>query len=333
MQLTLQSIKHKEVVDSLNLQLTKLEANSELQETILELQEKNEDLERLLQEKNGEIEENDDRFIQNNKDKKKLTAKAEALMRKVKALQEKLEKLEASSEGSTPKAMPSLPAATSEPPLLTPVASSNRPAQKVVPATAVSSLRSRSATGPATVSRPKTPEAIKSIFRSRTPEMKRALLHPLSPAQQMPVFVPQPSEMPLDPTPGSSSSSSVGKKRRAPDDFDEHESLPVQSFSVESAPIGRLEGAKTPRGSRKLGFTPMRGGSSSQQPASPPRRAPTGSGIIADVTNSPRSKSNPLKKGWLKMKPGSTQASNSRAGSASTRPPARGDRAQNLMGS
>ncbi|KAI0703566.1 hypothetical protein BC835DRAFT_1318137 [Cytidiella melzeri] len=44
MQLTLQAIKHKEVVESLNSQLVKLQANSELQETVLELQEKNEDL-------------------------------------------------------------------------------------------------------------------------------------------------------------------------------------------------------------------------------------------------------------------------------------------------
>ena len=64
MQLTLQSVKHKEVVDSFNSQLARLQATSELQETVLELQEKNEDLEKLLQDKNGEIEENDDRFIQ-----------------------------------------------------------------------------------------------------------------------------------------------------------------------------------------------------------------------------------------------------------------------------
>ncbi len=64
MELTLQSIKHKEVVDSLNAQLGRMQADGELRETILELQEKNEDLEKMLQEKNVEIEENDDRFIQ-----------------------------------------------------------------------------------------------------------------------------------------------------------------------------------------------------------------------------------------------------------------------------
>ena len=258
-----------------------------------------------------------------------MTAKVEALTRKVKTLQEKVEKLEANSQDSTPKALPSLATATSGPPLLTPAASSDRPQTRTaLDTSAAATSRSRAATGPAATSRSKTPDAIRSIFRSRTPETKHAPLQSLSPAQPMPTFVAQPSDMLMDPLASSSSSSSIGKKRRAPDDFDEHESLPVQSFSAESAPVGRLEGAKTPRGSRKLGFTPMRGGSTSQQRStSPPRRAPTAPAIIADVTNSPRSKSNPLKKGWLKMKPGPTQGSNGRA-ATSSRPPIP-DRAQN----
>lgn len=64
MQLTLQNIKHKEVVESLNTQLASLRGSEKLEETILELQEKCDYLEKTLQEKNDEIEENDDRFIQ-----------------------------------------------------------------------------------------------------------------------------------------------------------------------------------------------------------------------------------------------------------------------------
>jgi hypothetical protein len=346
MQLTLQNIKHKEAVESLNEQLARLQANSVLHETILELREKTEDLERLLQEKNVEIEENDDRFIQcvamngtmacaltymssHNKEKKKLTSKVDALTRKAKALQEKIDRLEAGSQDSTPKALPTIAAAAPPgPPLLTPAAPAEPAYQVAMADVGPGSSRSRSHTGPATISRPKTPEAIKSLFRSRTPESRQPPLPALPQAHLSPA-------QPIESFPASSSSSSIGKKRRAPEDFEDHDSVPVQSFSVDSAPVGRLEGAKTPRGSRRLGFTPMRGGSSSRPPppiqsTSPPRRAATSAAIIADVTNSPRSKSNVLKKGWLKVKPGGSQTSG-RTAAASSRPPT--DRAQNFLGS
>ena len=64
MQLTLQSIKHKEAIDSLNAQLASIQGSEKMEEAVLELQEKCEYLEKILQEKNAEIEENDDRFIQ-----------------------------------------------------------------------------------------------------------------------------------------------------------------------------------------------------------------------------------------------------------------------------
>lgn len=64
MELTLQAVKHREVIKSLNVQLESRKGSDALQETILQLQEKCDDLEKMLQEKNVEIEENDDRFIQ-----------------------------------------------------------------------------------------------------------------------------------------------------------------------------------------------------------------------------------------------------------------------------
>ena len=205
--------------------------------------------------------------------------------------------------------------------------------QESVPSTS----RVRSETGPAAVLRPRTPEGGRPVFRPRSPEARKP--PPQQPLPPLPDVKMAHMDLvePLQPSLLQPSSSSIGKKRRAPDDFEDHESVPVQYFSVDSIPVGGQANGRTPR-SRRLqttGFTPMRGGSSRAAEAHPtsPRRATTGpqltAPLIADVTNSPRSKGNVLKKGWLKMKPGSSQASaratSSRAGT--------GNRTQNQISS
>jgi hypothetical protein len=82
----------------------------------------------------------------------------------------------------------------------------------------------------------------------------------------------------------------IGKKRRAPDDFDPCESIPAQVFTPESVPSMASEN-QTPR-SRKMttgnrtGFTPVRSRPPSKDPvgriAAP---ALTSTTTITDVTN------------------------------------------------
>ena len=274
------------------------------------------------------------------KEKKKLNKKIETLTQKVQNLQGKLT---AATEAAANKASsppppappPKPPTVFSPSPLLAPApiisgmsASSSRPTpssrQRVVTAPAsrfslenvppppmptyrpkTPESRLRMMSGPSSSTRPKTPESRPShmpVFKARTPERHRI----------PPVAMP---EVP-------SSSTLIGVKRRAPDDFDDCANVPPQTFTADSAPLGPTAEGSTPAQpttprlrkalqSMRSGFTPVRHTSSRAGSASP-RRATTGPSIsaslphtISDVTNSPRAASHAettkvaAKKGWL----------------------------------
>lgn len=218
------------------------------------------------------------------KEKKKLTSKIDSLTRKVNNLQTKL------TAATNPSAdLPPSQAGASNHPPPPPLPTFSR-------STATPSMAPFAASGPSVQMRPKTPEARlppPPVFKARTPESKRTTHKP-----------PQDQPMASQPV------TSAGKKRRAPDDFEDCEGIPPQGFTADSAPSNESE--KTPRLRRaffaaRTGFTPSRGvfSHASEAPSSPTRRATTGAPpIIADVTNSPKSK-----KGWLgKMRGGTSHA-------------------------
>ncbi len=287
------------------------------------------------------------------KEKKKLNSKIESLTRKVQNLQTKLNvATEAAKAVEHPPAVASSPPAPAPPPkaqavfspsVLAPApiitsASSSRTTsrQRVVTAPAFQledaapiqlppmpafrpktpeSSRMRIMSGPSFSSRPKTPESQSRIpslpvFKARTPERHRVPTTTLSESS-------------------SSSSSLIGVKRRAPDDFDDCGSVPPQTFTADSAPLGQADDTisaqpTTPRLRKALqtmrtGFTPVR--HTTRAGSASPRRATTGTNMaaplphtIADVTNSPRSSARhePAKaaarKGWLgKIRTGPSQ--------------------------
>lgn len=273
------------------------------------------------------------------KEKKKLNNKIDSLNRKVQNLQAKLNAAtEAAVKASSPPpAPPPKPPAVFSPspafalapaPIISGPSSSSRPTptsrQRVVTAPAsrfspenvphppmpnyrpkTPESRSRMMSGPSSSSRPKTPESRPShmpVFKARTPERHRV---PTTTKAEVP-----------------NSSSLIGVKRRAPDDFDDCGTVPPQTFTADSAPSGpaadgsTLVQPTTPRlrkalQSMRSGFTPVRHTTSRAGSASP-RRATTGGSVaaplphtISDVTNSPRAASHSetgkaaAKKGWL----------------------------------
>ncbi|OCH89537.1 hypothetical protein OBBRIDRAFT_778313 [Obba rivulosa] len=331
----MQSIQHEQDLASLRRQLQALRESPKLEDTIIELQEKNAEMEELLKSKCQEIEENDDRFIEMLKEKKKLTSKIESLTKKVHTLQTKLANNAAASTTSPSAEAPmssepseqtssasrvfSPPSGSSQAPLPplhrslssrpnSAVASSSRAPVPPIPANQPMTPRSRSRTISApSARRPKTPEARPSqqtVFRARTPEARR-----------------EPSPGPSAPMETDYSPSGIGKKRRAPDDFDGCESLPPQGFTTESAPS--RENATTPRIRRALqsvrsGFTPVRHAPRFEaEQSSPSRRATTmGAAMISDVTNSPRG-TKAAKRGWL----GKIRSNPTQPRTAPARPP------------
>ncbi|KAI0720081.1 hypothetical protein C8T65DRAFT_568380 [Cerioporus squamosus] len=352
--LAMQTIQHEQTIASLRRELNALRAQPSLEEEIIELKEKNAEYEELLRAKCLEIEENDDKFIDMLKEKKKLNSKIDSLTRKVQNLQTKLNvATEAAAKAaeqplviaSSPPAPapPPKPQAVFSPSVLAPApiitsASTSRTMsrQRVVTAPAFvledaapiqlppmpafrpktpESSRMRMMSGPSYISRPKTPESQSRVpslpvFKARTPERHRVPTTALSESS-------------------SSSSSLIGVKRRAPDDFDDCGSVPPQTFTVDSAPLGHADGTTpaqptTPRLRKALqtmrtGFTPVR--HTTRAGSASPRRATTGATMaaplphtIADVTNSPRSSARhepakaAAKKGWLgKIRTGPSQ--------------------------
>jgi hypothetical protein len=137
--------------------------------------------------------------------------------------------------------------------------------------------------------------AAPSSSRLRTPEPSTATT--LSSRTK----TPEPSSI------SAGASSTVGKKRPLPPDFEECDNVPPQAYTPDSRPVGTIPSStnrtRTPAAHRG-GFTPVR--RPAPEPASPPRSTAT----ILDVTNSPRSAAARLgndhrdntkaqKKGWL----------------------------------
>ncbi|KZT72868.1 hypothetical protein DAEQUDRAFT_550302 [Daedalea quercina L-15889] len=317
---SMRQIQQEQTINVLKRDLRVLQSNPSLEEKIADLEERNTELEELLRNKCNEIEENDDRFIDMLKEEKKLTSKIDSLTRKLHALQNKLAASEASTPAPTAEAGPSAPAlrsAKSSPamatqPVVMKFARVSQPQPSLSTPTYTPNSRSRITSGPSALLRPKTPESRTSqstVFRARTPEARR------TPSQVS--SVPPIPAMPIASFPSSSSmatTSTAGKKRRAPDDFDDCESLPPQGFTADCLPVSETA---TPRARRALqavrtGFTPVR----SHVAQLSPRRATTASvpPVIADVTNSPRGKGASheavaAKRGWLgKIRNGSGQA-------------------------
>lgn len=336
--LAMQSIQHEQTIASLKRELNALRTQPRFEDELAELQEKNAEYEELLRAKCLEIEENDDKFIDMLKEKKKLNNKVDSLNRKVQNLQTKLNAAtEAAAKASSPP-----PAPPPKPPVVfspspafalapSPIisgpsfTSTSRPTpssrQRVVTAPTsrfspenvapppmptykpkTPESRSRMMSGPSSSSRPKTPESRPShmpVFKARTPERHRV---PTTTRAEIP-----------------NSSSLIGVKRRAPDDFDDCGTVPPQTFTADSAPSGpaaEVVQPTTPRlrkalQSMRSGFTPVRHTTSRAGSASPRRATTGGSGpaplphTISDVTNSPRAASHSetgkaaAKKGWL----------------------------------
>jgi len=177
------------------------------------------------------------------------------------------------------------------------------------------SMLNRVVSGPASLSRPKTPErrlAQPTVFKARTPQK------PVPPKATPPVVA--------DNIPSSASSSSVGKKRACPDEFDAV-SVPVQALYADEQ---QEHENTTPRLRRALhsvrvhtGFTPVRRSSTrtAKGAPSPGRRVTTGATGISDMTNSPRSLADQSakagKRSWLgKIRGVSSQTSSGRTPSS-----------------
>ncbi|KAG5351698.1 hypothetical protein C0989_005211 [Termitomyces sp. Mn162] len=337
--LSLQGAQHKREMSELNQQLVALQAQPNLQSALAELEERNDEMEELLRKKCVEIEENDDRALEMLKENKKLTSKVESLTRKVQTLQTKLAAAKASipapveapaNPTSQPSIQPSSPVSKDigDRPRSVTLASSTAPSVSAAPPvpSISASLSSapphapssaprkpsyRAVSGPSSLPRPRTPEQIivqhPPVFKAKTPERK-------------------PVSSPLS---ESASSSSIGKKRRAPDDFGVCESLAPQGFTTECVPSQELSEniTTTPHRRRVLsglqsGFTPVRNRSRPVISMPSPKRLMTmktderPSPIIADVTNSPRGQSSKTKRSWLgKIRGASSQATNKPAGS------------------
>ncbi|KAK0208922.1 hypothetical protein DFS33DRAFT_1306416 [Desarmillaria ectypa] len=116
--------------------------------------------------------------------------------------------------------------------------------------------------------------------------------------------------------PDTVTSSAIGKKRAAPDDFVDCDAVPPQGFTVDSLPGNHIE-MGTPRlrkvmNSINSGFTPVRHQLSRPIISLSPKRSPKRRAIakpspfMSDVTNNPRlavsqpdSENKPLKSSWL----------------------------------
>ncbi|KAH7930915.1 hypothetical protein BV22DRAFT_1053449 [Leucogyrophana mollusca] len=303
--LALQGAQHEQILSVLRRELASLQSQPNLQDALIDLEERNREMDELLKSKCAEIEDYDDKILESLKVNKKLATKVEVLTRKVQTLQTKL----SSMKGST-QASPSGGAAFGKVPASSPDCI---PPIPPIPATAQSQrvVQDRTISGPSTLPRPKTPDRKMSpptVFHMRTPE-KREATEPAS--------------------------TSAGKKRRAPDD-DERDGVPPEGHYHVTDSVA--DHATTPRlrkamHANQIGFTPVRNLSARTILGlpSPGRRITTalpGPQVISDVTNSPRSTSSQAnthtstsKRSWLgKIRGGVPQAAHTTTRPWSARP-------------
>ncbi|KAH9044425.1 hypothetical protein EDB85DRAFT_2191058 [Lactarius pseudohatsudake] len=287
--LTFQAAQHDQAMASLKQEIQNLQAASRQDDRVQELEGKIEYMDALMRSKTQEIEENDDRFIELHKEKKKLTAKVDTLSRKVQTLQIKIVTLRDSANNQDP-AQHIASTSKQRPSLGQPFASTQH-TKSSSPLPAVPSgspSRSRTMSGPSTLVSRKTPEGRRapSVFRAKTPE----------PAKTTP-----PGHQDALPTVAV-----AGKKRAAPDDGDE--AVPVQGFTSEGVLVKEHNSATTPRRrkSPRTGFTPVRNTTARPLttlvvPGPAAAEAPTPP-VISDVTNSPRGQppaDAKVKRSWL----------------------------------
>ncbi|KAL5519338.1 hypothetical protein ACEPAH_1021 [Sanghuangporus vaninii] len=312
MNLLLISQQNERTISSLRNQLKEHEKDAEriqkLQQIVGETKEQISEMESLLKEKCAEIEENDDKFIQLLKEKKKLTGKVESLMKKNNALQKKL---------STPSVEPSPPENSSR-------RRSAAAASTTIPSgsTAPTALSTTEMSGFSS-SKAKAPEA--DHVCSPKPELPRETRR-ISGSKRRRESTPPRDEI--------SVTTSIGKKRPLPDDSDSgcapvearfpdafkagasnSTSFPTSSSlpQMPSMPLA-AEFTSTPRARRttpRSGFTPVRGQSAALRPTlsqpSPVKKSRAaqalhGTTVISDITNSP-----PRSKRVFTTEPGSVE--------------------------
>ncbi|KAL5494874.1 hypothetical protein ACEPAI_336 [Sanghuangporus weigelae] len=338
MNLLLISQQNERTISSLRNQLKEHEKDAEriqkLQQIVGETREQISEMESLLKEKCAEIEENDDKFIQLLKEKKRLTSKVESLTKKNNALQKKL---------STPSVEPSPPENSSRrrSAATTPITiPSGTTAPTTLPTTEMSAFSSSKAKAPDTdhvcSPRPGIPRETRRISGSK----RRRESTP--PRDEIPVTTSIGKKRPL---PDDSDSGCAQVEARFPDAFkaDASNSTSFPSSSslpqLPSMPLA-AEFTSTPRARRtapRSGFTPVRGQSAALRPTlsqpSPVKKsrvtqALQAATVISDMTNSPpRSKrvfttepgsvepriERPAGKGWLgKIRSGANQLSRTR---------------------
>ncbi|KAG1787819.1 uncharacterized protein HD556DRAFT_1246131 [Suillus plorans] len=282
--LALQTTQHEKAISSLRWELDAVRSEPKLHDVVAELEERTREMDQLLQSKCAEIEDYDDRILEQVNSlaaNKKLSTKVESLTRKVQNLQSKLASAKESAQTSPANlAAPSVQ--TAQPlPIVPPV-----PRVPVFTDTKPILGRDRAMSN--------TPAA----SQSQTPERK-----------------PMQSGMTQTGIPEEEVPTSAGKKRRAPE-HDDRETVPPEGRYTSDSD---MQAATTPRLRRTLhssrsGFTPIRSARSITSLPSPGRRATT---TISDVTNSPRSTSDPQtsrtssKRTWLgKIRGGVPQSNN-----------------------
>ncbi|KAG1826291.1 uncharacterized protein BJ212DRAFT_1475623 [Suillus subaureus] len=277
--LALQTTQHEKAMSSLRWELDAVRSEPKLRDVVAELKEKNREMDQLLQSKCSEIEDYDDRILEALKANKKLSTKVEALTRKVQNLQSKLASTKESAQ--TPPVNLAAPSVQTGPPIVPPV-----PRVSIFTDTKPILGRDRTMSNTSAAS------------RSQTPERK-----PMQPSM-MQTGIPE-EEVPT----------SAGKKRRAPD-CDDRETVPPEGRYTSDSD---MQAATTPRlrktlHSSRSGFTPVRSARNIASLPSPGKRVTT---TISDVTNSPRSTSDPQtsrnssKRTWLgKIRGGVPQSNN-----------------------
>ncbi|KAF4573255.1 hypothetical protein EYR36_007766 [Pleurotus pulmonarius] len=332
--LSLQGVQHKREMAEMQRRIAALQSKPNLDSVVHELEERNNEMEELLRAKCAEIEDNDDRVLEMLKDNKKLNSKVEALTRKVNNLQTKLAAAKATqpqaavepTSTTPPNISPKENALASSVRGKLPVAGSSTPTESRELASSTRRLRSvtepyhppsttppmppmpsQYAVAPSTrVLNRSVSGSSSALPRAKTPERH---------ANPLPVFKARTPEKPSLPVSTEASSSSAGKKRRAPDDFDICENVPPQVFTADSLPSEEPE-SRTPRVRRVLqslhsGFTPVRQQAASRSNLSlaSPKRPTTGK----SPSKSPRLSSMPVKpskRSWLgKIRGASSQAS------------------------
>ncbi|KAG1904772.1 uncharacterized protein F5891DRAFT_945033 [Suillus fuscotomentosus] len=282
--LALQITQHEKAISSLRWELDAVRSEPKLHDIVAELEERTREMDQLLQSKCAEIEDYDDRILEQVNSlaaNKKLSTKVESLTRKVQNLQTKLASAKESAQTS-----PANLAASS--------------VQTVQPLPVVPLV-------------PRVP-----VFTDTKPILGRDRAMSNTPAasqSQTPERKPMQSGMTQTGIPEEEVPTSAGKKRRAPEHDDRDTVPPEGRYTSDSD----MQAATTPRLRRTLhssrsGFTPIRSARSITNLPSPGRRATT---TISDVTNSPRSTSDPQtsrtssKRTWLgKIRGGVPQSNN-----------------------